>query len=311
MTALQVALRDGFPPEPEWWALWAADPGATPFNSPDWLIPWWAVFGQEPLLVVEARQDGRLAGLLPVYPCGSTLLPVGVGVSDYLDALVRPGVDGVAAALLESLGQAAGRRPCAVPGLPAGSPLRTAAAPGWQPAADHDCAPVIDMAAPVPKAKLRTVLQGRRRAEALGPVELRSAEAGTLPAMVDALVRLHGARWEAGGVFGDADAERFHRLALPRLLASGLLRLFLLTIAGRPAAVYYGMAAKGRAYAYLGGFDPAFSREGAASLVLLHALEDARRDGAREFHFLRGREPYKYSWGATDRLTAVRRWPAT
>ena len=31
------------------------------------------------------------------------------------------------------------------------------------------------------------------------------------------------------------------------------------------------------------------------------AIEAARQDGAREFHFLRGQEVYKYEWGAVDR----------
>jgi hypothetical protein len=32
-----------------------------------------------------------------------------------------------------------------------------------------------------------------------------------------------------------------------------------------------------------------------------HAIEQALREGAREFHFLRGQEAYKYGWGAVDR----------
>jgi len=33
----------------------------------------------------------------------------------------------------------------------------------------------------------------------------------------------------------------------------------------------------------------------------LPAIEAAIAEGAREFHFLRGREAYKYEWGAVDR----------
>jgi CelD/BcsL family acetyltransferase involved in cellulose biosynthesis len=38
-----------------------------------------------------------------------------------------------------------------------------------------------------------------------------------------------------------------------------------------------------------------------------HAVREAVRDGVREFHFLRGREPYKYAWGAVDRAGYGRR----
>jgi hypothetical protein len=37
--------------------------------------------------------------------------------------------------------------------------------------------------------------------------------------------------------------------------------------------------------------------------VLGEAIDAAWRDGATEFEFLRGREPYKYLWGAVDRAT--------
>jgi len=34
-----------------------------------------------------------------------------------------------------------------------------------------------------------------------------------------------------------------------------------------------------------------------------HAIEEAVRAGASEFDFLRGKEAYKYKWGAKDRPT--------
>jgi Acetyltransferase (GNAT) domain len=43
------------------------------------------------------------------------------------------------------------------------------------------------------------------------------------------------------------------------------------------------------------------------ALVIDYAIRAAVREGAAEFDFLRGREAYKYRWGATDRLTYRRR----
>jgi CelD/BcsL family acetyltransferase involved in cellulose biosynthesis len=37
--------------------------------------------------------------------------------------------------------------------------------------------------------------------------------------------------------------------------------------------------------------------------MIRHAWEEARAAGDAEFDFLRGSEPYKYAWGATDRWT--------
>lgn len=38
-----------------------------------------------------------------------------------------------------------------------------------------------------------------------------------------------------------------------------------------------------------------------------HAVEEAARDGAEKFDFLRGGEPYKYRWGAKAETNYRRR----
>ena len=56
-----------------------------------------------------------------------------------------------------------------------------------------------------------------------------------------------------------------------------------------------------RAYAYLGGFDPDFARESPGTILMADAIERAAARGCTTFNFLRGREAYKYEWGAVDR----------
>ena len=80
---------------PEWTALWQRAPAATPFQSPEWLLPWWRHFGNDAPRVLCVRAGGRLVGLLPLYllraPDCSKLLPLGIAVSDYLDGLFEGG----------------------------------------------------------------------------------------------------------------------------------------------------------------------------------------------------------------------------
>ena len=72
----------------------------------------------------------------------------------------------------------------------------------------------------------------------------------------------------------------------------------------------YGLAAKGRFYHYLGGFDPELHQLSLGTLVIGHAVAQAVDEGLREFDFLRGREAYKYHWGTIDRPSYARRlWP--
>ena len=96
--------------------------------------------------------------------------------------------------------------------------------------------------------------------------------------------------------------------ALPGLAAAGMARCYVLTIGESPAAAYYGFLAHGRAFAYLGGFDPAFEEASPGAILIGHAIAQAIAEGASEFHFLRGRESYKYSWGARDRWNKQRIW---
>jgi Acetyltransferase (GNAT) domain len=58
---------------------------------------------------------------------------------------------------------------------------------------------------------------------------------------------------------------------------------------------------------YLTGFDPALAQLSPGRLLVARALERAGDDGAFELDFLRGREPYKYEWGAVDRPASIHR----
>ena len=305
-----------------WQGLWMRDPAATPFQAPAWLIPWWRHLGGGELLPVEARHDGRLVGLAPLFVHRESslrkLMPVGIGISDYFDILVDPAF--AATAVPDIFTGLARRRDrwdlCEFPGLRPGSPFLASPLPGWQAkTAQEDVCPVLelpprleDLPCAVPRITLRNLKQARRRAGQLGPVRVQRADTTTFDAVFDALLRLHGACWaERGerGVLADAAVQRFHREAAADFLSIGVLRLYAVHIADRLVAVYYGFVHGGRAYAYLSGFDPNYERQSFGTLVVGHAIEEAVREGLTEFHFLRGGEAYKYAWGARDRVNAM------
>lgn len=312
---------------PEWWALWQHAPAATPFQSPAWLVAWWEAFAPGRLFTIAVRDSRGLAALAPLYletgAFGRRLLPVGISLSDYTDILVRAdaAVDGIADRLsryrlwdtLELGGllpeAAALTLPC-----PADCTDTTAEDevcpvlqlfPGPADAGSHPAIPTLQ------RRKLR---MARNRLER-GPVSKIIATHGLSPDQwADTLIALHTDRWQergTPGVLANPRVQSFHRAALPSLIAHGIARLLALRIGSDIAGVYYGFSHRGRAYAYLGGFDPRFAYYSPGTVLLGHAIEDALREGARELHFLRGREPYKFAWGAreqtTFRRTLVRR----
>ena len=302
--------------EPEWRDLWRRA-GSPPFQSPDWLLPWWGAFGTGRPRIATLRCGGTLAGLLPMYLLDEAaerkLLPLGVGITDYCDALLDPALPAHAVdTLFHALfALADGITSCALPDLPPGAALRRATPPpGWVESAlpPTPCPVLVLGPQAVPAGMLRNVRQSRHRAGRRGGWSVRVA---TDPAAAwHDLLRLHRGRWtgrgEPGGVLADPAVLAFHEAAIPRLTRSGLLQMHVLHVAGRPAAIYHTLAAPGRLMFYLSGFDGADAFVSPGTLLLGHLVEQAVADGLEELHFLRGGEAYKYAWGAADRMNASR-----
>lgn len=308
--------------EPSWRDLWRRCPGASPFQSPDWLIPWWEAFHPGVLQVVAVSAGGRLVALAPLYredgAHGKRLLPLGISLSDDTDVLVDPDAGGAGASLAAAV----------------------AALPEWEAWLQEDLLPgaaIFDLPLPggvavetsLQNARPVLAIDGERDADGLPlavPADRRrkarraarlAGERGGLRLVVDAdpdeflghLERLHGARWQSrgeDGILTDDAVLAFHRAALPRLVASGVSRTILCEIGGAVAGAYYGLVHRGRAHAYLGGFDPAFAHESPGAILIAAAIRMAADEGCTAFDFLRGREDYKYLWGAVDIRTTRR-----
>jgi CelD/BcsL family acetyltransferase involved in cellulose biosynthesis len=149
-----------------------------------------------------------------------------------------------------------------------------------------------------------------REAQAHGDMRIETIT-DRAESFLDHLARLHRARWETraqSGLLADEAVQTFHRLAAPKLLGAGFVRLYLLSFAGQVTGAYYGLAAKRRAYAYIGGFDPAFAHESPGTILIAHAIAQAHEQGDERFEFLRGGEAYKYAWGAQDEPVYRRIW---
>jgi CelD/BcsL family acetyltransferase involved in cellulose biosynthesis/glycosyltransferase involved in cell wall biosynthesis len=293
--------------EPEWQGLWARCPDATPFQHPAWLLPWCAHLARHPAIAIALRTGGRLAALVPAELSrerGERVLRLlGGAVTDHLDGLVDPvlptaAIDAVIDAVLAACDRAELDR------LRPESPLLQALRDRAQ---VRELAPALPLSpdlSAVPAARLHELAYLRRRATREAGMRIEAARAGNLDPMLDSFFDLHTARWHARGeegVLSSPAVQRFHRDATHALESAGFLRLYVLHLHDRAAAAFYGFSAHGRACYYLSGFDPSFDRYSPGTLIVGHAIEQASREGATEFDFLRGREAYKYRWGARDR----------
>ena len=313
--------------QPEWQQLWRRAPNATPFQSPQWLLPWWRHLGRGKLATVAVRSGthGQLVALAPLYVytdarCGLRhLFPLGIATSDYLDWLVLPGWEQDALRCLAAhLARHAGDWDLLEwPQLRlAASLLALAAPPGWRSQLDPaEPSPVLMLgpspsrdAPPIAPAMAANLQYCRRRAARTGALAYETADQQTVAALLEGLARLHRRRWALRGWPGVLDDEcvlAWHREAASQLLRAGLLRLYGLRLDGELIAVLYCLtdaepAHQRRCYYYLGGFEPSRQALSPGTLLVGHAIEQAMEEGAQAFDFLRGGEPYKYRWGAVD-----------
>ncbi|MGG5822596.1 GNAT family N-acetyltransferase [Falsiroseomonas sp. HW251] len=302
----------------DWAALWSRAPDATPFQHPAWLIPWWRHFDEGDLRLLALRDGEHLRALLPLYVHRRGLLPLGIGTSDYLDALAEPGfAEPAMAAFLAHRHDGFDRADW--PQLRPASPLLSGKAPpGWRDATEPaEPCPVLALPARfdllgerVSAKTLRDLRTARRRAAEAG-ASFEEATAATLTGILDALFHLHAARWATrgeAGVLADPRVEAWHRDAAPALLQAGLLRLFALRLDGRIVGVIHALAdPPGRVrrtlYLYLQGFDPALERLSPGLLLVGEAVERGIADGFAAVDFLRGQERYKSFWGAANAPT--------
>lgn len=303
--------------QPQWWELWRRA-AAPPFLSPAWLLPWWQVFHPGELHSVAVSHGPRLIALALLYCDRGRLLPVGIALSDYLDVLV----DSAEAQALPALAQGVRELPdweeCSLEELPPGAAALAMPAPDGcgDAARPQSACPVLPLprsierlGTVIPAQRLRKLRMARHRAERRGGFAIENVGSEGLGRFLRELVRLHRARWQDKGgseALRGGLVEDFLAATTPQLAASGLGRLALLHLGGRCAGAYYGLSSGPRAYAWLAGFDPEFSYESPGSLLIAHAIESAVGEGCAEFHFLRGRERYKYEWGAVDRWSVRR-----
>lgn len=311
--------------ESAWRRVVDASPNATVFQTWEWLRTWWDHYGRHKRLrILVFLEDKTAVGFAPLFLPGWGRGPrvarlLGAGVSDYGDLLALPGCEAEVTAALFGFFEQKGAwdgidlqqlRPgsVALHGLPG---WRAAGAPVWP---GENCPFVVlppsweAFRAGLGK-KLRGNLGYYERALAkLYRVDIRMATAPTLEADMDAFFDLHQARWNRRwlpGVFARGRTQTFHQSIARRLLHRGALRLHTLSLDGEIEAALYCFQFKGRCTYYGGGFNPERARLSIGTVLTARAIRQAiEGDGATEFDFLRGDEPYKYRWGAQDRANS-------
>lgn len=306
----------------EWSALYERSPSATPFQSPEWLLPWWKCLGRGALWVHTLWATGRLVGLAPlfIHRTGDGLRRlslIGSGISDYLDFLLEPefALSGVKLILEHLVSNRSSWDYCSFEALPAASALLVPQdiSGVWFKKVVTDVCPVLKLPqriegliAGIPPGHRRSIIRAQKAFEENRDFNIQSASKENLPDHLHAFFRLHRTRWKGRnlpGMLAEQRLQDFHCEVSGGMLKRGWLRLYGLHYGEEIIAALYSFAGKNRIYSYLSGFDPAFSKLSPGTVMICYAIHEAVKEGMQEFDFLRGEETYKYHWGARDRLT--------
>jgi CelD/BcsL family acetyltransferase involved in cellulose biosynthesis len=325
---LSCRVLDGYHELPalcaSWQALCERCPACTPFQRPDWLLPWVQHFGPAEPWIFAVHAVDHLVGFVPLFRYWRdggdgpqrVLALLGAGISDHLDLLIEPGWERpVLAAVLGQLGvRRADWDVCELDEQQPDAPLAALSSSGMAGSVTlslQSVCPVLSLPAQVeqlaqhvPAAHLRRFEQYRRRARREGTLRLERATADRCERLLDGLFRLHASRWQQSGepgVLAHPGMREFHAKAATQFAARDALALYGLWLDDRLIACLYGFFEAHTLYFYLSGFDPAVAHLSPGTLIVGLVIEDAIQRGMTRFDFLRGSEPYKYWWGARDR----------
>ena len=312
-----------------WEELLSFCPEVTTFSTWEWLSSWWVAFGQGRKLRVLAflNTQGRLVGLAPMSIISRRvaggqrlsfleLMGDGSGDSDSLGFLVAPGwEEAFTRTLLRELKACKGVWDvCQLNTMPADSPvveriLALLKQAGWTAFEYRRPASAITLPASweeylkqLSSENRKNLTRYLRRLEKRYQTRFfRCVDAAELPRCLDALFRLHQARWEqqgGSGSFACRERRSFYFELSRALLARGWLEFWALELDGEIASAQYALRYRNSVFQLQEGNDPAHTSDRVGFLLRAHAIRHMIGEGVRKYDFLGGEPGYKADWGA-------------
>jgi CelD/BcsL family acetyltransferase involved in cellulose biosynthesis len=320
----------------EWKELRRESSATSVFTTWAWTKAWLDTEGAGADLVVAVARDpesGQLVGIAPFYVADTKrggiavrelrLLGSGRGAPDHLDLIIRAdALPEVAEALWTAVSSARSWHTTNLDGVVAGGHLARVAVRRRDDVSTEMPCPYLplvggwDVVAARFSSNLRKNLEryGRKLDRDAEVTERMVTNKEDLDDTFDHLIRLHQAVRTANGdpgVFARPEMERFLRTAAHNFLDAGRLRLWRLDVSGTPIAVIMCIRSGASVVFYTTGYDVTWKKYAPGRRIMARAIRAAIDEGAAQFDFLRGDEPYKREWGTEIRHDLVIRHPAS
>lgn len=323
--------------ERDWTRLFEATPAKLPFATYDWASTWWTHFSRRAGLTMRDELAVRVvkdtAGeVVAIAPMMRTFRP-GVGpvatrelhffgadhnLTELRSVICAPG-DGAAVygALAEHFRETAGQHDWVywshVPDAlaPAVEVLRTVE---WEAEVPNYVLPLAgdwDTFKAGLKRNVRESLRKCTNAPKRDGLEFSfRALSGVedMPAAVDHLVRLHGARSQLEdtvkhpNVFRTETARRFFHDVARRMASKGQVRAFQLMLGDRVIATRFGFVFGDVMYLYYSGYEPELGKYSVMTTTVAEALKWAMVNGVKSVNLSIGNDVSKTRWGPQEIL---------
>ena len=327
---IELRSHDGFPGatlRAEWELLVDEDPHATIFHTPRYLQVWAETLGRGAVRVDTVHRDGRLIGVVPQAHEreGSPTGPVellrflgGTDVTDYLGPVSRlEDRDDVAGAYVDALADHRDWDEVVAGGLAADSGWREALVRHAEEAgltivdeAVDDVCPRVDLSdgydaylkglAGKQRHELRR--KARKLARDAGEVNLVAIAPAHHQQALDSFFAMAAEiEGEKGRFFLSDEMRAFFGALADEFGEEGVFRIHALEVAGSVGAATVSLVHKNMWGLYNSTFDVALRTLAPGMVLVGELIRTAAEQKIGVFDLLRGDEPYKYRFGATDR----------
>lgn len=314
---------------PAWEELLSDYEPATTFSTWEWLTCWWRCFGKNRRLRVLALLDSTsLVGLAPFsisyerlgwFPLRVLrLMGDGSGDSDNLDVPVRPGFESaVAETILCDLGQK--RRKwdvCQLNTLPYNSAVgaclaKLLSSSSWtffEYSSKSSAVPLPESweeyLQTLSNEDQQNLSRYTRRIQKRHSARIyRCTEHSQLPGCLDALFRLHQARWQSAGEpgsFSSTVRREFYEMLSRSLLDRGWLELWVLELDDEIAAVQFAFRYRDNVFQLQEGYDHQRNSDRPGFVLRGEVLKQLISEKVKTYDFLGGQDFYKMRWGARE-----------
>ena len=153
---------------------------------------------------------------------------------------------------------------------------------------------------------LKGLLRYDRKLKREGELKFHKVKKETeIEPIMGSFFELHCRRWEDTSTpskFEDKKEREFALKAAKGLSKSDLLYLVYLTHNDNILVVFFGMEDGTNIYYYLHAMDPDYKKYKVGHLIMYYLILDSIEKNYNIVDFLRGDEPYKYNWGATNKF---------